>query len=178
MNGSMVAKRYALALFQIAREKQLLEKIEEELRVLKEVLYLNEELTAVLKSPKLSKEKKKEILSTSFSSLNPIILNTLLLMVDRHRQDEMIAVADTFIELANEERGIEEADVYSIRPLSDDEKAALSSSFAAKIGKKSLEIENIVDSNLLGGLKIRIGNRIFDGSLQGKLERLERQLLG
>ena len=53
----------------------------------------------------------------------------------------------------------------------------ISSTFAAKVGKKSLRIENIVDSNLLGGIKLQIGNRIYDGSLQGKLERLEHQLL-
>jgi F-type H+-transporting ATPase subunit delta len=178
MKGSMVAKRYALALFQIAREQRLLEKVEEELRVVKEVLYLNEDLKSVLKSPKLSKEKKKQILKTSFSSLDKYVFNTLMLLIDRHRQDEIIPVAEEFIELANQERGVEVADVYSIRPLSDEERAGLSSSFAEKVGKKSLLIENIVDSNLLGGIKIRIGNRIFDGSLRGKLDRLERKLLG
>jgi F-type H+-transporting ATPase subunit delta len=178
MKGSQVAKRYALALFQIAREQKLLDKVEEELRVVKEVLYLNEDLKSVLKSPKLSKETKKQILKTSFSSLDKNLFNTLMLLIDRHRQDEIIPMAEAFIELANEERGVEVADVYSIRPLSDEERAGLSSSFAEKVGKKSLQIENIVDSNLLGGIKIRIGNRIFDGSLRGKLDRLERKLLG
>lgn len=178
MKGSQVAKRYALALFQIAREQKLLDKVEEELRVVKEVLYLNEDLKSVLKSPKLSKETKKQILKTSFSSLDKNLFNTLMLLIDRHRQDEIIPMAEAFIELANDERGVEVADVYSIRPLSDEERAGLSSSFAEKVGKKSLQIENIVDSNLLGGIKIRIGNRIFDGSLRGKLDRLERKLLG
>jgi F-type H+-transporting ATPase subunit delta len=68
--------------------------------------------------------------------------------------------------------------VYSTRPLTEAEQQALSATFAAKVGKQSLRIENIVDTNLLGGIKLRIGNRIFDGSLRGKLERLERQLLG
>lgn len=178
MTGSMVAKRYALALFQIARERQLFEKVEEDLRVVKEVLFVNDDLKAVLKSPKLSKGKKKEILSEAFATVDTVVLNTLMLLVDRHREDEMIGVAEEFIELANEERGIAEAVVYSIRPLNDAEKEALSSSFAAKVGKKSLQIENIVDSDLLGGVKLRIGNRIYDGSLRGKLDRLERKLLG
>lgn len=75
-------------------------------------------------------------------------------------------------------KGIADAKVYTVRPLTEAEKEALSVSFAAKVGKKSLRIDNIVDTNLLGGIKLRIGNRIFDGSLRGKLERLERQLLG
>jgi F-type H+-transporting ATPase subunit delta len=177
MTGSMVAKRYALALFQLAKEQLLLEKVEEELRVVKEVFFVNVELKAILKSPKLLKEKKKEILTEAFANLNTYVLNTLMLLIDRHREDEIAAVADEFIELANEEKGIEVADVYSIRPLTDEERTALSSSFAAKIGKKSLQIENMIDSDMLGGVKIRIGNRIYDGSLRGKLDRLERKLL-
>jgi F-type H+-transporting ATPase subunit delta len=178
MMGSMVARRYALALFQLVREQQLIETVEEELRVVKEVFFVNEDLRAVLQSPKVSREKKKAILSTAFASVNPLVLNTLMLLVDRHRENEIIDVASEFSELANEERGVEAANVFSVRPLTDDERTALSVSFAKKIGKKSLQIENIVDTDLLGGIKIRIGNRIFDGSLRGKLDRLERTLLG
>ncbi|MDP4104969.1 MAG: F0F1 ATP synthase subunit delta [Bacillota bacterium] len=178
MMGSMVARRYALALFQLVKEQQLIDTVEEELRVVKEVFFVNEDLKAVLQSPKVSREKKKAILSTAFAAVNPLVLNTLMLLVDRHRENEIIDVANEFSELANEERGIESANVYSVRPLTDEERTALSVSFAKRIGKKSLQIENIVESDLLGGIKIRIGNRIFDGSLRGKLERLERTLLG
>jgi F-type H+-transporting ATPase subunit delta len=178
MMGSMVARRYALALFQLVKEQQLIDTVEEELRVVKEVFFVNEDLKAVLQSPKVSREKKKEILSTAFAAVNPLVLNTLMLLVDRHRENEIIDVANEFSELANEERGVEAANVFSVRPLTEDERTALSVSFAKKIGKKSLQIENIVDSDLLGGIKIRIGNRIFDGSLRGKLDRLERTLLG
>ncbi|XJZ27141.1 F0F1 ATP synthase subunit delta [Bacillota bacterium Lsc_1132] len=178
MTSSMVAKRYALALFQIAKEQGLLDRVEEELRVVKEVFTYSSDLKAVLKSPKLDVKRKKEILSEAFASMNQYVFNTLLLLIDRHREDEVTAVADSFIELANEEQGIAEAEVYTTRPLTDAEREAFSSSFAAKVGKKSLRIENIVDTNLLGGVRLRIGNRIYDGSLRGKLERLERRLLG
>jgi F-type H+-transporting ATPase subunit delta len=177
MSNSMVAKRYALALFQIAKEQQLLEVVEEELRVVKEVIQYNNELKAVLKSSKLPLAKKKEILRTAFASLNSYVVNTLLILIDRHREDEIIEVANQFFELANDEKGLAEADVYSTRELSEAEREAISAVFAPKVGKKSLRIENIVDSELLGGVKLRIGNRIYDGSLRGKLNRLERKLL-
>lgn len=177
MMVSMVAKRYALALFQLANEHQLLDQMEEELRAVKEVVNHNSDLKTVLKSPKLPVEKKKEILKGAFASFNTYVLNTLMILIERHREDHISDVADHFISLANDARGIAEAKVYSIRPLTEAESEALSASFAAKVGKKSLRIDNIVDTNLLGGIKLRIGNRIFDGSLQGKLERLERQLL-
>ncbi|AIM16406.1 MULTISPECIES: F0F1 ATP synthase subunit delta [Neobacillus] len=178
MSNSMVAKRYASALLQIAKEQQLLGVIEEELRVVKEVIQYTPELRAVLKSSRLTIEKKKEVVKQAFATVNPYVLNTLLLLIDRHRTNEIVEVANQFIELANEEMGIAEAKVYSTRALTDEEREALSAVFAAKVGKSSLKIENIVDSDLLGGLKLRIGNRIYDGSLRGKLERLERKLLG
>lgn len=178
MSHSAAAKRYALALFQLAQEQSLLDQVEEELRAVKEVVTRNPDLKAILNSPKISKEKKKEMLTEAFGTANKYVLNTIMLLVDRHREGEIAGMVDSFITLANDARGIAEAKVYSVRPLTDAENQALSAAFAAKVGKKSLRIENVVDSNLLGGIKLRIGNRIFDGSLRGKLERLERQLLG
>lgn len=178
MSSSSVGKRYAQALFQIAKEQKLIDQMENELRVIKEVFENNQKLSAVLKSPKLSKEKKKEILTKAFGAVNVYVLNTLMLLSDRHREDYIPDVAQQFLYLVDEEKGIAEADVYTVRPLTESESAALSSSYSAKVGKKSLRINNIVDSNLLGGIKIRIGNRILDGSLRGKLARLERELLG
>jgi F-type H+-transporting ATPase subunit delta len=177
MSNSIVAKRYALALFQIAKEQQLLGVVGEELRVVKEVMQYNTELKAVLNSSKLTIVKKKEIIQTAFASVNVYVLNTLLILIDRHREDQIVEVANQFFELADEEMGVAEAEVYSTRELTDAEREAISATFAAKIGKKSLRIENIVDSELLGGVKLRIGNRIYDGSLRGKLDRLERKLL-
>lgn len=177
MASSSIAKRYATALFQLSKEHQLLDQMEAELRVVKDVLAGNRELKAILKSPRLTNEKKREILRETFGTVHTYVLNTLMILIDRHRQDLIVDMADQFVELANDDRGIADAVTYTIRPLTDEERNALSSSFAAKVGKQSLRINNIVDSNLLGGVKIRIGNRIFDGSLSGKLERLERQLL-
>ncbi|MBS4212596.1 MULTISPECIES: F0F1 ATP synthase subunit delta [Neobacillus] len=177
MSNQLVAKRYASALFQIAKEQQILSTVEEELRVVKEVLQYNPDLKAVLKSSKLPIEKKKEIVKNAFTSVNQYVLNTVLILIERHREGEIVEVVNQFTELTNDELGIAEAEVTSIRPLSDAEREAISATFAAKIGKKSLRIENIVDSDLLGGVMLRIGNRIYDGSLRGKLSRLERKLL-
>jgi F-type H+-transporting ATPase subunit delta len=177
MSNTMVAKRYASALFQIAKEQQILSQVEEDLRVVKEVLEYNADLKAVLKSSKLTIDKKKEIVKNAFASVNVYVLNTVLILIDRHREEQIVEVTDQFLELADEAMGIAEAQVYSVSALTEAQREALSATFAAKIGKKSLRIENIVDSNLLGGLRLRIGNRIYDGSLRGKLDRLERKLL-
>ena len=62
-------------------------------------------------------------------------MNTLLILIDRHREDQIIDLADEFIELSNEEMGVAEAEVYSTRPLTDAEREAFSSVFAAKLAK-------------------------------------------
>lgn len=177
MSNPAIANRYAFALFQVAKEHQLLDQLETELRVVREVFNQNRDFNTVLVSPKLSKDKKKQLLSVVFSSVNSFLQNTLKLLVDRGREGLIVQLADSFIELANTEKGVAEATVTSVRPLTEEEVKALSQAFAKKLGKKDLHIENKVDSNLLGGIKLRVGNRIYDGSLQGKLERLERQLL-
>ncbi|MBA4536639.1 F0F1 ATP synthase subunit delta [Bacillus aquiflavi] len=178
MSNSTVAKRYAIALFELAKEHKIIEQVEEELRVVQRVFEKELNLMTILKSPKLPINKKKEILKIAFANVNPFVLNTLMILVERHREDQITSVVYHFIELAHDKKGIAEAIAYSARPLTDEELKALSAAFAKKVGKKALLINNVVDSQLLGGVKLQIGNRIFDGSVRGKIERLERQLLG
>ncbi|MDQ0226752.1 F0F1 ATP synthase subunit delta [Metabacillus niabensis] len=177
MSKEIVANRYALALFQLAKEQNTIEKTESELLVVKEVFSSNKELLNVLNHPKFSKEAKKSIVTEAFQSLSQHVVNTLLILVDRHRTNLVTEVVDAFVQSANEARGTEDAIVYSVRPLTDVELSSISSSFAKKIGKVSLRLQNIVDKNLIGGVKLRIGNRIYDGSISGKLERIERQIV-
>ncbi|OLN24160.1 F0F1 ATP synthase subunit delta [Domibacillus antri] len=176
MSKSGAAKRYAIALFELAKEQNQVVEIEQELRVVKQVFSENKELQTLLESPKLSIVNKQAFVQSAFAQASSPVVNTLKLLVQRHRTIEVTFVCDEFIELANEERGTADARVYSVRPLSPVEETAVSAAFSRKVGKQTLNIENIVDPELLGGLKVRIGNRIFDGSLRGKLNRLEKQL--
>ena len=111
MKDSAVGNRYALALFQLAKEQNLLDQLEDELRVVREVVSQNTDLNLVLKSKKLLINEKRQLIKNAFSSVNPYVLNTLLILIDRHREDHIIQMADQFIQLANDERGIAEAKV-------------------------------------------------------------------
>ncbi|WP_246944437.1 F0F1 ATP synthase subunit delta [Bacillus pinisoli] len=177
MSNGTVAKRYATALFQVAKEQNILEQVENELLAVKTVFQENKELLSVLNHPKVSKVTKKSLVKDSFANVSAPVLNVLLILIDRHRQAIIPGVVDFFIEEANNERGIADAKVYSVRELTEDEKTSLSQAFASKVGKASLRIQNIVDPTVLGGVKLRIGNRIYDGSVSGKLARVERELL-
>lgn len=178
MSDLAVAKRYAVALFQIAQEQNLLDQLEEDLRTVKEVFTKDRVLLDFLVHPKVTSSAKRKMITDAFSGLSSFVQNTLQLMVDRHRSEEIALMTDEFVELANEAKSVADAIVYSVRPLTATEQKAISSTFAAKIGKRNLRITNITDSNVLGGIKLHIGNRIYDGTVSGKLERLSKQLLG
>jgi F-type H+-transporting ATPase subunit delta len=175
---SQVADRYALALFQLAQQHNMLSEVESDLREVKKVFEHTPELHGLIVSPRLSAEKRTNLITELFKGGNPYVINTVLLMIERGRLDEISGLVDGFVQLSNKAKGIEDAKVYSTRPLTEEELASISSAFSAKIGKQSLRIENIVDPSLLGGLRLQIGNRIFDSSVATKLSRLQRQLIG
>ena len=178
MSNSTAAKRYAIALFELAQQKNELQSVENDLRELKLVWNGNRDLKTLFTSPKLSIEKKKELIREIFSQANPIVINTLLVLIDKKRLIEVPAIISEFMELSADAQGVAEAKVYTTRPLSEVERAKISIAFANNIGKQSLRIENIVDPSILGGMRVQIGNRIYDSSLSMKLDRLKRNLIG
>jgi len=172
------AKRYAIALFELAQQKNELRSVEEDLRELKIVWNSNKELKNLFTSPKLSLDKKKELIRQIFTNANPIVINTLLVLIDKKRLGEVGNIINEFMTLSNEAQGVAEAKVYSTRDLTEEERANISTVFAKNVGKQSLRIENIVDPSIIGGMRVQIGNRIYDNSLSTKLDRLKRNLIG
>ncbi|WAA09663.1 F0F1 ATP synthase subunit delta [Fervidibacillus albus] len=172
-----IGNKYGTALFQLAMEKKETDRIENELLIVKHLFETEKNFHIFLRSPKVSVQKKKETLLNVFSDFSPYIVNTLLIMIERHRVDHVVPMIEQFFQLSYERKGLAVATVETVRPLTDVEKAEISVAFAKKVNKRSLEINNIVNTDLLGGVKIRIGNRIFDGSLRGKLDRLKRELI-
>ncbi|MBN8235005.1 F0F1 ATP synthase subunit delta [Halobacillus kuroshimensis] len=177
MSQSIIAHRYADALFQLGQERSKLEKFETELQTLKEVFRSSEEIISFLKHPRFSIDQKKTMIAESFQSFSEEIVNLLKLLVERHREDIILDMIQDYIRMMNDAKGIADADVYSVRQLSEAEKQRISESFAPKVGKQSLNLTNIVDPSIIGGIRLRVGNRIFDGSVSGKLRRIERKLL-
>jgi F-type H+-transporting ATPase subunit delta len=177
MSEAMIAKRYADALFQLGQEKSTIDQLEQELRLVGEIFNHNEKILPFLKHPRINNDNKKQHLVEAFQGISTDVINTLKLLVDRHRVEVIPSIIDHFIGLVNDAKGIAEAKVYSARELTEDEKNEISTVFAKKLNKKTLTITNVVDSSLLGGIKLKIGNTIYDGTVSGKLERFERNLV-
>jgi F-type H+-transporting ATPase subunit delta len=176
MSEAVVAKRYADALFQLGSEKATLNDIAEELRVVNQVFQENSELNAFLMHPRVTNEKKKLFLDEVFKGVSVDVLNTLKLLVERHRIVNISQIADAFEVLVNDASGIASGKVYSVRKLSDAEKAELETSFAKRLNKSVVKLENVVDPTIIGGMKIRMGNTIYDGTISGKLRRIEQNM--
>lgn len=177
MSEAVVAKRYAEALFQHAQEANKAEQLISELNVVKEVFSNDEQVVKFLNHPRVAFSEKKALIDKAFASFDQIIVNTIKLLVERHRIKQISAIIDEFIHFYNEANGIAQATVYSVRELTDSEKAELEETFKKKLNKQQVEIDNIVDPSIIGGVKIRIGNTIYDGSLSGKLYRIKQNLV-
>ena len=100
MSQSVVAKRYALALFELAQKNGQTGPIQEDLLELKKVFQDNKELGQLLESSKIIKQqKRKNLWQTIFKGANPLILNTLFVLLDKKRIDEVVNLVDEFIAL-------------------------------------------------------------------------------
>ncbi|RAI98927.1 ATP synthase F1 subcomplex delta subunit [Paenibacillus pabuli] len=171
---TIVAKRYAKALFEVALGQQKVLEVEQELRTVVIAITGDGEIGKFIESPNISEEAKQNVLRTSLDGkVSEPVLKTVLLLIERGRVELLEALLNDYVKIEGESLGIADARVYSTYALNDEEQEAVAREFGGRVNKK-IRIENIVDPTLLGGLKVAIGDTIYDGSLAGKLERLEQ----
>ncbi|MEI3611955.1 F0F1 ATP synthase subunit delta [Pseudogracilibacillus sp. SO30301A] len=174
MNEAVVAKRYADALFQLASENNKVDKLISELQLVKTVFKDDKNIINFLNHPRVKNEDKMKLIDEAFKQNDKDVVNTLKILVERHRIDTITSIVHAFVEQYNEANGIAAADVYSVRALSEEEQTNIEASLKKQLDKKSVLINNIVDPSVLGGLRIRVGNTIYDGSISGKLYRIKQ----
>ena len=170
------ARRYSQAVFEIAMERQELDRWQSDLR---KIASLGEdaELVALLENPRLHFNDKARLLSEQLGDINPLALNLVYLLVARGRLSMLGEIADEYQRLLDSYRGIEQAEVTTAIPLDDEDKLRLGERLGAIVGKKVV-IKPEVDSSLIGGIVARIGGKLLDGSTRSRLEALKRELSG
>jgi F-type H+-transporting ATPase subunit delta len=173
---TVVAKRYAKALFEIAKEQNRVAQIEEELDAFLTALRQNTDFYKLIVHPGLTVSAKQELLANVFGGqLSETVLNTLQLLVQNGRQELLEALVGYYAAIAGEALGQAKAIVYTPVALSAAEEQQIGSTFST-LTSKQIRVESVIDKSLLGGVQIRIGDRLYDGSLSGKLKRLEKAL--
>jgi F-type H+-transporting ATPase subunit delta len=175
---SLVANRYAEALFELANDKNIVAEVVADLKELKTVFSSNEELMAVLVAPKVNEATKKQMLSNLLTNANQVVSNFVQLLVDKKRLTELVAVVEAFETLAAKAAKTAQATVVSTRELTAAEREEISSSFGKLVGVEQLEITNEIDPSVIGGVRVQIGNYIYDSTVASKLEGLKRTLVG
>ncbi|RNA67816.1 F0F1 ATP synthase subunit delta [Alteribacter keqinensis] len=178
MKRDPLAYRYANALFDLAKERDQLELIGEELQAVKDVFEETNLLDEVFRHPSITNEEKKSLLKTHFGTqVSGAVMNLLFLLVDRKRISIILAVADEYKRLSYASRGVAEATVYTAKPLSEEERQAVKDTFAKKTNTGELLLDEVNDPDVLGGFKIRIGDRVFDASVASQLERIHKRMI-
>ena len=175
---SQVAKRYAEALFQVAQSQGTLAEVGADMKEVAKVFATDAQLVSVLAAPKVKAATKKELIKTLFSNANAAVVNTLQILIDKKRIGDVTHVANGFQALAAAAQGTAEATVYSTRPLTAEEQEEISSTFGKLVGVEKLDITNEIDASLIGGVRVQIGNYIYDSTVASKLEGLKRTLVG
>ena len=168
-----LAHVYARSLFAVAQEQGKLDTVAEQLQQIDEALASSDDLRLFFFSPYFSSAEKREALPRLFVDAEPAITNLLDLLVENHRLPVVPRLRRAFDELFREERKLLPVSITSAVAL--DEQAA--QRIADEIGRRTgrtIELTQQVDSELIGGLTLRVGNQILDASIRNRLESLRR----
>ncbi|SRR5690606_9951427 len=171
-----VARRYALALYQEAQAQNAVDRTDEDVAALAEALDASRELTALFESPVVPREKKEAVIRRLFDGkLADLTLRFVRLLVEKEREDLLPAVVRAYGALRDERLGIVEAHVRTARALGAEEEKQLERALEARTGKQ-VRLKVDVEPSLIGGLVVRIGDRVYDRSVQHQLDLLRGQL--
>ena len=177
MANRTYARRYSQAVFRIALEGKELNRWQSDLRKIAS-LVKDTALFALLENPEVSFDNKAKVLSERLGDINPLALKLVSVLVTKGKLGMIGDIADEYQRLVDNYRGIEGAEVAEVTtalPLDDEDKLRLAQRLTSLVGKPVV-LKPKVDSSLIGGIIIRFGDKLIDGSIRSKLLALKRGL--
>jgi len=174
---TIVANRYASALFNLAIEENRLEDIKDSLTATTKAIISEEEFLKILKLPQITKTDKHEMIKNVFEGkIANEVYNFVNILIDKNRMSSLKLINEEFEKMYNEHNSVVIAIVYSANLLTDDQIAALKESLRKKF-KSEVEITNKIDTSLISGIRVEANNQIIDNSIFTKLSNLKDNLL-
>jgi F-type H+-transporting ATPase subunit delta len=170
-----IAQVWARALFEVAKEHDLLDEVREQLGAFAAALNENRDLMVFFFSPYFSTDEKKDGLKRSVIGAEPALMNFLEALIERHRMPAIFRIAARYDALWEDERDLLPVEVTSAVEL---DKSTVGS-IGDRIGeqtKRTVELSSKVDPDILGGIVLRVGNVILDASIRSRLEQLRKQV--
>lgn len=178
MIRSRIAQRYARALFELAQEAGKIDEIGGQLGLLDEVVRGQEDLRAALLSPVVPRRDKGTVVEAlvEAAQVDPLVGNFLRVLLEAGKLPYLGDMASTYGRMADEAAGRERGEATTLIPLEPPELDLLAASLSKALGKE-VHLTAGVDPSILGGVVVRVGNLVFDGSLRTQLRRMKETLI-
>ncbi len=170
-----IARVYAEALFEVAKEKGKLEEIRDQLAEFADAVAEDKDLQVFFFSPYFSSAEKREGIAKAVSGADPELVNFLELLAEKHRMPAIFRIRSRFEELVAEELKQLEVNVTSAIELDKSVVKQVGDEIEKQTGRE-VELSSTVDPEILGGLVLRVGNMVLDASLRNRLERMRREI--
>lgn len=177
LSNIQVGKRYSKALYEVATEQNSVEEMLEDLKSLKQVYEENPSLSFALAGRSISRTEKLKVLDTLKSQFGELMQDFLGLVFDNNRMDCIVEIADAFIEKYDEKNAIVEATVTTTINLDEDQAKKLESVIQQRFSVNKVNLTKIVDPSIIGGVIIRVGDQVVDGSVVKRFNDIKKTLL-
>ena len=172
-----IARRYAEALYEAAKDAGLTKEIGEQLEQLLRVLKTDRELDLAFRSPALTAGRRRQLLEECFQGeLHPFVLNLCQLLWTKGREGSLPSVISAYRQQLRRDAGLLTAELISADNLTEEQLAPLRQALEKRFGQPVI-IEMKVDRSLLGGVRVRVGNTVLDGSVRGRLQAMRERML-
>jgi F-type H+-transporting ATPase subunit delta len=171
-----IAAVYARSLFEVAKEQDKLDLVRDQLGTFADALSETRELQVFFFSPYFSTKEKEDGLERVVSDADPVILNFLKLLIEKHRMPVLFRIRATYEALWEEENKLLPVEITSAVELDDAIVKQLGDRIAEQTDRK-VELASKVDPDILGGIVVQVGNSVLDASVRNRLEQLRRQVL-
>jgi F-type H+-transporting ATPase subunit delta len=168
------ARRYAEAAFDLGRSDGTLDAWDRDLARLRDAL-AQDDLRALMEHPAIPFADKERVLRRAAGDVSAEAISLVLLMVRRGRPRAIARMTEHFASLVRRERGVALAEIRTALPLDDAQRGDVTQRLAQLTGD-TIEIHEVVDESLIGGITVRIGDRLYDASVRNRLERLRARL--
>lgn len=176
MSEITIARRYAQALNEQAAQAGVLEQVDADIDLINSALADSRELRSFFSSPIISREKKAEVVKGLFAErIQKVTMTFMALLVDKRREGIFPTVVSSYRELRDEQLGMTAVSVRTAYELSDEDRSALEVELRSLTGKQ-VRLETKVDTSIMGGIVIRVGDTVYDGSITNQLATLRERL--
>jgi F-type H+-transporting ATPase subunit delta len=177
MLNKSVARRYAEAFFSIARDNNKIDDYQLELENVVQTIAQVDSLKEYMAHLLIPTSAKKDVLKQLFAEqLSPPTLNFIMMIVDKKRETYLEVIVEEYKDMADEYRNIAKVDLIAAQEVPEEDVKFLAEKLSASTGK-TVQLNMKVDPALIGGVKLRMGDQIIDGTVAKKLDMLKEQLL-